>query len=268
MCMCRPTGCTSGVRYVFMAWLISRPWQSWKSAKAVAFLVVLALAIGIGSATAIFTVINALLLKPIPFEHGERFVSLLGASFDSPNDMSSLTLKDALQYQQQTRSFDVFGWLMFADYNLTAPGEPQHLYGVKVTPSLVNGLGVNPLLGNWFRNAAEPRAVLSYSLWKRLGGGSAIIGKPVTLNGHVFTISGVMPPSFNLPLAGPYSERQMDLWLPLDPLGRKRAVVLLRAACQQVPLRPGHRPELGESRHRGLNGSVPIRLRPQLECSL
>src|SRR5215472_8052092 len=221
-----------------MARLISRPWQSWKSAKAVAFLVVLALAIGIGSATAIFTVINALLLKPIPFDHGERFVSVLGASFDDPNGMSSLTLRDALQYQQQTRSFDVFGWFMFADYNLTAPGEAQQLYGVKVTPSLVNGLGVNPLLGNWFRDAAEPTAVLSYSLWKRLGGDSAIIGKPVTLSGHVFTISGVMPLGFNLPLAGPYSETQMDLWLPLDPLGRGENPSLGNVFCY-ARLRPG-----------------------------
>ena len=203
-----------------MARLISRPWRSWKSAKAVACLVVLALAIGVGSATAIFTVINALLLRPIPFEHGERFVSVLGASFDDPNGMSSLTSKDILQYQERTRSFDLFGWFLFADYNLSAPGEPQHLSSVKVTPALVNGLGVNPLLGNWFPDAAEPRAVLSYSLWERLGGNPAIIGKPVTLNGQVFTISGVMAPGFNLPLAGPYGEGRVDLWLPLDPLGR------------------------------------------------
>jgi len=85
---------------------ISRPWQSWTTAKAVAFLVVLALAIGVGSATAIYTVINALLLRPIPFEHGERFVSVLGASFDDPNGMSAVTLKDVLEYQQRTRGFD------------------------------------------------------------------------------------------------------------------------------------------------------------------
>jgi predicted permease len=202
--------------------LISPSLQSWKSAKALGLLAVLALAIGIGSATAIFTVINALLLRPVPFALGERFVSVLGASFDDPGGMSALSLHDVLQYQQQTRSFDVFGWFIFNDYNLTAPGEPQHLNGVKVTPALVNGLGVHPLLGSWFRDATEPAAVLSYSLWKRLGGEPTLLGKPVTLNGRAFTISGVMAQGFNLPLAGPYSEAQVDLWVPLDPLGREQ----------------------------------------------
>jgi len=196
---------------------LSRPWQSWKSAKGVAFLVVLALAIGVGSATAIYSVINALLLKPIPFERGERFVSVLGASFDDPNGMSSVTLKDALEYRERTRSFDLFGWFVFANYNLTAPGQPQHLDGIEVTPPLVNGLGVNPILGHWFRDATEPAAVLSHQLWMRLGGDAAIVGKTVSLNGRVYTVTGVMPPGFNLPLAGLYSEGQMDIWLPLDP---------------------------------------------------
>jgi putative ABC transport system permease protein len=223
---------------VFVAPFISRPWQSWTTAKAVAFLVVLALAIGVGSATAIYTVINALLLRPIPFEHGERFVSVLGASFDDPNGMSAVTLKDALDYQQRTHSFDVFGWFVFVNYNLTAPGEPQHLNGIEVTPSLVNGLGVNPRLGHWFRDATEPAAILSQPLWMRLGGDPTIVGKTVTLNGRLYTVTGVMPPGFNLPLAGPYSEAQTDIWLPLDPLGRGKNRDLGNTFCY-ARLRPG-----------------------------
>jgi putative ABC transport system permease protein len=195
-----------------------RAWQSWKNSKPVAVVVVLALTIGIGSATAVYTVVNALLLTPVPFAHGERFVSVLGASFDDPNGMSSVTLKDALEYQRRTHSFDLFGWFVFADYNLTSPGQPQHINGVEVTPALVNGLGVNPRLGRWFQNPAELSAVLSYPLWMRLGGDAAILGKPLTLNGRVYTVSGVMPPGFNLPLSGVYTEGQMDIWLPLDPL--------------------------------------------------
>ena len=195
-----------------------RPWQSWKSAKAIAFLAVLALAIGVGSATAIYTVINALLLRPIPYANGARFVSVLGASFDDPSGMSAFNMKDALEVQEQARSFDLFGLLVFTDYNLTAPGEPQHLQGAAVSPSLVNGLGVNPQLGHWFRETTEPSAVLSHALWSRLGSDTRIIGKRVTLNGRAYTVTGVMPTGFNLPLAGPYSEAQMDLWLPLDPL--------------------------------------------------
>jgi predicted permease len=192
--------------------------RSWRSTKGVGVLAVSALAIGIGAATAIYTVIDALLLKPVPFDHGERFVSVLGASLDDPKGMSSITLKDALEYQEQSRSFDLFGCFVFADYNLTAPGEPQHLNGVEVSPSLVNGLAVNPIIGRWFQQAAAPAAVLSHSLWVRLGSDPNIAGKTVTLNGHSYTVGGVMPPGFNLPLAGPYSEAQMDIWLPLDML--------------------------------------------------
>ena len=218
--------------------LLTQPWSSWKSAKAVAFLIVLALTVGIGSVAAIYTVINALLLRPIPYENGERFVSVLGASFDDPSGMSSLTLRDVLEYQQRARSFDIFGWFVFADYNLTAPGQPQHVDGVEVTPALVNGLGVNPRLGRWFRDAVEPAVVLSHPLWMRLGSDPGIVGKTITLNGRVYTVTGVMPPGFNLPLPGIYSEGQMDMWLPLDPLGRGQNRDLGNTFCY-ARLRPG-----------------------------
>src|SRR5947209_2577714 len=188
--------------------LLAYPWQSWKGAKAVAILVVLAFAIGVGSATAIYTVIHALLLKPIPFEHGERFVSVLGATFDDPKGLSSVTMKDALEYRQRARSFDLFGSFVFNSYNLTAPGEPQFVNGVEVTPSLVNGIGVNPRLGRWFADASVPACVLSHDLWIRLGADPAMVGKTVTLNGRPYTVTGVMPPGFNLPLPGTYSEAQ------------------------------------------------------------
>jgi hypothetical protein len=75
-----------------MARLVSQAWHSWKSAKAVAVLFVVAFTLGIGSATAIYTVVNTLLLKPVPYEHGERFISVLGASFVDPSGMSGLRI--------------------------------------------------------------------------------------------------------------------------------------------------------------------------------
>src|SRR5260370_20595579 len=119
---------------------VSQAWQSWKSAKATALLVVLAFTVGIGSATAIYAVIHSLLLKPVPYVHGERFVSLLGGSLDDPKSMSSLSLNDVQDDQQRLRSFDAFCWMQFANYNLTAPGQPQYLTGVRVTPGFANSL--------------------------------------------------------------------------------------------------------------------------------
>jgi predicted permease len=203
-----------------MAPFLLQAWQSWKSAKATAFLVVVAFTAGIGSATAIYAVIHSLLLKPLPYAHGERFVSLLGASFDDPDPMFGLNLEDVREYQQRMRSFDLFGWMTFPNYNLTAPGQPQYLNGVGVTPGLANGLGVNPRMGQWFRDlSGGPVAVISDGLWLRLGADPAIVGKTITLSGRIYTVTGVMPPGFNLPLAGAYSETQADVWVPLDPSG-------------------------------------------------
>src|SRR5260370_15465745 len=146
-----------------MSPFVLQAWRSWKSAKATALLVVLAFTVGIGSATAIYAVIHSLLLKPVPYAHGERFVSMLGGSLDDPKSMSSLNLKDVQEYQQRIRSFDVFGWMQFTNFNLTAPGQPQYVNGVRVTPVLANNLVVSPRIEQWFRDAAaEPVAVITH----------------------------------------------------------------------------------------------------------
>ncbi|HEY3938660.1 MAG TPA: ADOP family duplicated permease [Bryobacteraceae bacterium] len=198
--------------------LVWQAWRSWKSAKAVALLAVLALAVGIGSTTAIYTVIHAVLLKPLPYQHGERFVALYGARFSEPGQRSSLPYPDVLAYQQRTHSFDVFGWFRPDEFNLTSPGQPQHLNGIDVTPTLAANLGVNPILGRWFRNGDTSFAVISNALWQRLGGRPDILGQPLVLNGRSYTVTGVMPPWFRLPVGGPGAgQTRNDVWLPLDP---------------------------------------------------
>ena len=198
---------------------LSQAWQSWKSARSTALLAVLAFAVGIGSATAIYAVIHGLLLRPLPYAHGERFVSVLGASLDDPKSMGSLRFDDISEYGARMRSFDAFGWMQFVDLNLTAPGQPLFLNGVRVTPPLANSLGVNPRMGRWFQNANADEAVISERLWRRLGADPNLVGKPITLSGRVYNVSGVMPAGFNLPLAGAYGEVRIDVWAPLDPAG-------------------------------------------------
>ena len=166
--------------------------------------------------------VNALLLKPVAYQHGERWASVLGATLGDSEHMSGLTLDDVLEFQQRLRSFDVFGWIDFENYNLTAPGQPQFLNGVQVTPSLPNSIGVNPQSGQWFRDAREPLAVISYSLWQRLGGDPGFVGKTITLSGRIYTVSGIMPPDFSLPPVGVsyFSGSKIDVWIPLDPTSR------------------------------------------------
>ena len=126
-----------------------------------------------------------------------------------------MSVPELQDYQQQTTSFDAFGWFRAGRYRLTAPGEPQFVPGAAVTPALARQLGP-PRLGQWFVD--DTSAVISTSLWRRLGGGREIIGSAITLDGRQYTITGVMPPTFQLPLVSlGISRGDTEVWIPLDP---------------------------------------------------
>ncbi len=198
--------------------MILSAWRSWRGAQGVALLAIVALTVGIGSTTAIFTVINGVMLKPLPFPQSERFVAIYGARSDEPGRYSSSPFPDLIEYQARTTSFDVFGWFRLANFNLTAPGEPQYLAGAELTPSLARSLGV-PSLGQWFVD--EQGAVISNALWMRLGNDANIVGKPITLDDRQFTITGVMPREFQFPVFGTTTGRlPFEIWIALDPTGK------------------------------------------------
>jgi predicted permease len=193
--------------------MIRRTWRSWRSAKGVALLAVVALAVGIGSTTAIYTVVHTVLLKPLPYRDGERFVALFAASFSEPG-VASLNYPDVIEFSRRTHSFDVFGWFRNDQFNLTSPGRPQHIGGMDVTAGLANSLGVNPVAGRWFRDGdGYTVAVISSGLAARVGG----VGQTLTLNNRKYTVLGVMPAWFRLPVGGPGVLTGNDIWLPLDP---------------------------------------------------
>ncbi|HYJ93841.1 MAG TPA: ABC transporter permease, partial [Vicinamibacterales bacterium] len=198
--------------------MILSAWRSWRGARGVALLAIVAFTVGIGSATAIFTVINGVMLKPLPFPQGERFVAIYGARIDEPGRYSSISFPDLIEYQARTTSFDVFGWFRLANFNLTSPGDPQYLAGAEVTLSLARSLGA-PSLGQWF--ADEQGAVISNTLWMRLGSDPNIVGKALTLDDRQFTITGVMPGEFEFPVFGTTTGRMpFEIWIALDPTGK------------------------------------------------
>ena len=158
---------------------LSQAWASWKTAPGVALLAVVAFAVGIGSATAIFTVVNGVLLRPLPYQDGERFVSLYRVNTTEPGTTYTMSVPELQDYEQQTTSFDAFGWFRTGRFRMTAPGEPQFVPGAAVTPALARELG-SPRLGQWFVD--DTSAVISTSLWRRLGGGTDIIGRAITLD--------------------------------------------------------------------------------------
>ena len=202
------------VERVIHAW--RQAWRSVLSAKAPALLAATALAVGIGSATAIYSVVNAVMLKPLPYRDGERFVAMFAADTRDPARSPRLRSDDARIFEERTRAFDAFGWFREAGKNLTFAGEPHHVHGVMVTVPLVEHLGVQPIVGHWFRDLNG--AVISSALWQRLGNDPAIIGQALTLDGRIYTVTGVMPEAFHLPVAGVTSAGlRADVWMPLDP---------------------------------------------------
>ncbi len=161
------------------------------------------------------------MLKPLAYPQGERFGQLFGATIGQPEARSSLNFADAVIYENQTASFDVFGWFRPETYTLTSPGVPQHVQGAAVTTSLAHNLGVQPAIGQWFVD--DTGAVISSGLWQRLGGNRSILGSHMVLNGRSFTITGVMPPRFRLPEIGHGGDNVLnDVWIALDHTGTAR----------------------------------------------
>lgn len=203
-----------------MLGLLRQSWTSWRRDSGLAFLAVLALAIGIGCTTTIFTVVDAVLLKPLPYTQGERWVALFAGSTADPADLShigSLTLADLYEYQRLTHSFEVFGWFTIGgDFNLTAPGQPRHIEGVRVVPALLASTGANPIAGRFFTASdGQDVAVISYRLLQQLGRG--IVGRSISLNGRSYTVLGAMPQWFRFPLVTVTNrDTSNDVWLPVE----------------------------------------------------
>lgn len=193
---------------------LAHAWRAWTRSPGVTLLAVLAFAIGLGSATAIFTVVSGVMLRPLPYADGDRYTILFGARLDEPGRFQTMSVADAAEYRQRTTSFDVYGWFRTGNFTIVAGGEPQFLPGAQATPELVRGLGVAPMLGRWFDD--ENAVVLSYALWRRLGADPDIVGTAITLNDRRVTVSGVMPVHFKFPIAL-LAERPSEVWTALPP---------------------------------------------------
>jgi putative ABC transport system permease protein len=214
-----------------------RAWRSWAAAPGVALLAIVAIAVGIGSATAIYTVVNTILLRPFAYWDTNRYFVLFGADLNNPESRSAHNFRDLIEYRQRTRSFDVFGWLKPGSLNITYAGEPQYVSGAAVTPSLVAGLGARPTLGAWF--ADDSGVVLSNALWRRLGSDPAIVGRGLTVDGRPYTVTGVMAADFRLPPTGIGGQRtNPELWIRLDPQGAGQDPSVGLNFCY-VRLKPG-----------------------------
>src|SRR5579862_3770688 len=163
---------------------------------------VLTLALGIGANTSIFSVVNAVLLRPLPFRDSSRLMVLNEANDRQPQ--VSVSYPNYFDWRKQNHVFEEMASFQQRDFNLAGGSEPENIGGAAVSSNILKTLGVKPLLGRDFlpdedKKGAEPVVLLSYSLWQtRLGGEPGAVGKTITLDGKPFTIIGVLPPKFIL----------------------------------------------------------------------
>ena len=176
----------------------------------------IALALGIGANTAIFSLVNAVLLRPLPFAEPDRLVWVFG-NIRNGGNRASVSPLDFLDYRKQNTTFEEFAaqFSFPLALNLTGNGEPERLTGAAVTGNYFQALGVKAALGRTFQlenenPGSDQVAVLSYGLWqKRFGGDPAIVNKTVTLDGKKIEVMGVMPQDFSFP-------QTAELWVPIN----------------------------------------------------
>ena len=181
----------------------------------IAFVVILALALGIGANTAIFSVVNAVLLRPLPYEESERLVFLNETS--KAMDEISVSYPNFTDWRNQNKVFEKIGVYNRSSYNLTGAGEAERIITGQVSADLFAALRVNAGWGRVFSNeedkpGGEPVVLLSYPLWqRRFGGQTSILNQPITLNSKSYTVIGIMPQGYQFP-------SRVEMWVPVGQL--------------------------------------------------
>ncbi|HSK65051.1 MAG TPA: ABC transporter permease [Pyrinomonadaceae bacterium] len=180
--------------------------------KMVSAVIVLCLALGIGANTAIFSVVNALLVRPLPVEDVDRVVFTL--DMRTEDDPFEASILDANAFKTHGRLFSDVGLGTYEVFALRGTDRPERLSGAAISSDYLTTLRINPILGRTFlpeddKAGAAPVALLSYSLWQsRFGSDPNILGRSLTMGNSNYTVVGVLPQGFDLPLS-------TQIWVPL-----------------------------------------------------
>jgi predicted permease len=191
---------------------------------AMAIIAVVILALGIGANTAVFSIVNPLVLRPLPFPNADRLVWI---SNTGTTGLSGRTYRVDVfeEFQRNARAFEsltgYFAFFGFGGQTLTGRGEPERLMAVDVGPRFFEVLGVQPARGRLFTDGehhkgGSPAAVLSHGLWhRRFGGDPSLVGNAITINGEQVTVVGIMPASFDF--ASVFTPgTHVDMFVPAD----------------------------------------------------
>jgi putative ABC transport system permease protein len=178
---------------------------------------VITLALGIGANTAIFSVVNAILLRPLPYPEPERLMMINTADLTRGGANMGINLPDFHEWRDSNRSFEAIAAFSTDTYNISGDEEPERVVGAVASADLFKTMGVNPAQGRAFLREEERYGrhrvvILSDSLWRRrFGAQTRMDGQTIKLNGEVFTVIGVMPRAFQFPY------QNVMLWMPHAP---------------------------------------------------
>ncbi|HEY4741731.1 MAG TPA: ABC transporter permease [Candidatus Acidoferrales bacterium] len=196
---------------------ITYAYRTLRKAPFYALIAIATLALGIGANTAIFSYVNAWLIKPLPYPQADRLIVLLSHDTKQGWTGQSVTsTADFLDYQKQDTAFEQFASWTAWYFNLTSDGAPERVSGGMVSWNFFQTLGVKPMLGRVFlpeesQPASSHVAILSRGLWQsRYAGDPQIVGRTIKLQGESYTVVGVMPASFQFPLMG-----IANIWTPI-----------------------------------------------------
>jgi putative ABC transport system permease protein len=187
----------------------------------VTFIAVVALALGIGANTAIFSVVNAVMLRPLPYSNAESLVMVWEHNRPRARNQNVVSPANFLNWKDQNSVFQDMAGFYDTRLNLTEVDNPEEIPGQMATANIFSLLGVNAMLGRSFEPdddlpERDAVVVLSHSLWqRRFGGDPGVIDKTIKLNGRPFTVIGVMPPDFKFFVkAGSLTGKQAEIWAP------------------------------------------------------
>jgi len=188
-------------------------------AKSPAFAIVsiVTLALGIGANTAIFTLLHAALIRPLPYHQPERLVHLMESRAEGGWQQMEFSYPDYVDLRQHNRSFSAVGGYSGTTITYSDANHAEQIFSAFISANFLDVLGVQPMLGRNFQAGAdlaggEKVVLLSYGGWqKRFGGDSNAVGRTVKLNGEIYTVVGVLPRNFQFA-----PSRSADFWMPLS----------------------------------------------------
>src|SRR3984957_11826848 len=222
------------------------------------FAAILVLALGLGATTAIFTLVEGVLLSPLPYPEADRLVWIWNVPPRAGFGLRGLFATDIDEIRRESRVFESLGGAFPGSWNVTGAGEPQRLAGVRVTADFFPTLRMQPQIGRLFspeeyRVGREMVAILSYSFWQNhLGADPNIVGRRISMDGVSFEIVGVMPRDFAL-------STDYDLWAPLppdSPYAVKRNWRLVQTCAR---LKPGVQPAEAQAELNRIAGDLASR---------